>query len=146
MFSLLSCASGCLALCSSMSWDSRRAQAMPAGPPPTITTSASMTGRSTFGSGVRKTIIATFAISDDARHLLRRGTYTDSGRSKGKPGHNFLTQQSGPSLALKSSEAKERRVWLQHEAQDSSISQQQYENEAQRILEVLAALKCSSLS
>src|SRR5271157_2669943 len=60
MFSLVSGASGCFELCSSMSCDRRRAQAMPAGPPPTMTTSASITGRSMLGSGFRKTIIKTY--------------------------------------------------------------------------------------
>ena len=46
-----------LALCSSISCESRKAHAMPAGPPPTMTTSASMTGRSTSGSGLRNTIM-----------------------------------------------------------------------------------------
>src|SRR5579883_1990012 len=40
-----------------MSWESRRAHAMPAGPPPTMTMSASITGRSILGSGLRNTII-----------------------------------------------------------------------------------------
>src|SRR5208282_1806534 len=57
MLSLVSGASGCLELYPSMSCDSRRAQAMPAGPPPTMTTSASIAGRSMRGSGLRKTII-----------------------------------------------------------------------------------------
>src|SRR6185437_7638321 len=59
MFSLLSCESGWLALCASMSCERRRAQAMPAGPPPTMTTSASIWGRVTFGSGLRKMSINT---------------------------------------------------------------------------------------
>src|SRR4051812_22760749 len=57
MFSLLSCASGFFALCASMSCESRSAHAIPAGPPPTITTSASICGRSTPSSGLRKTNI-----------------------------------------------------------------------------------------
>src|SRR6516164_5627281 len=57
MFSFDRGTSGCLALCSSMSCESRNAQAMPAGPPPTITTSASIAGRSMFSSGLRNTII-----------------------------------------------------------------------------------------
>ena len=51
---------GCFALCSSTSCDSRKAHAMPAGPPPTMTTSASITGRSTSGSGLRNTIMKSF--------------------------------------------------------------------------------------
>src|SRR5579884_4216238 len=39
-----------------MSCESRSAHAIPAGPPPTMTTSASICGRSTLGSGVRKVI------------------------------------------------------------------------------------------
>src|ERR1700722_3098586 len=54
MFSLLSCESGWAALCTSMSWASRSAQAMPAGPPPTITTSADIWGRSIPSIGLRK--------------------------------------------------------------------------------------------
>src|SRR6266540_4295454 len=56
MVSLESCACGWAALCSSMSCARRSAQAMPAGPPPTITTSASSTGCSIPSSGVRKII------------------------------------------------------------------------------------------
>src|SRR5688572_31607235 len=55
MFSFVSCASRCLALWSSMSCESRSAQASPAGPPPTMTTSASICGRSMSSSGLRKT-------------------------------------------------------------------------------------------
>src|SRR5580692_8443976 len=54
MFSLLSCESGCAALCWSMSCDKRNAQAIPAGPPPTMTTSAGICGRSTPSTGLRK--------------------------------------------------------------------------------------------
>src|SRR5690349_1449068 len=54
MFSLESCASGYFELCSSMSCARRRAQASPAGPPPTMTTSASICGRSILGRGLRK--------------------------------------------------------------------------------------------
>src|SRR5689334_24448633 len=54
MFSLLSCESGWLALCASISCESRRAHDMPAGPPPTMTTSASICGRVTLGRGLRK--------------------------------------------------------------------------------------------
>src|SRR5215813_1433171 len=59
MFSLLSGQSGFFWLCSSMSWESRKAQAMPAGPPPTMTTSASICGRSILGRGVLKIIMKT---------------------------------------------------------------------------------------
>src|ERR1700690_254440 len=54
MFSLLSGDSGWRALCASINCDSRSAQAMPAGPPPTITTSAGISGCSTLGRGLRK--------------------------------------------------------------------------------------------
>src|SRR5436190_23167703 len=54
MFSLLSCASGLAVLCASMNCESRRAQAIPAGPPPTMTTSAGIAGRSTLVGGLRK--------------------------------------------------------------------------------------------
>src|SRR5574341_2259543 len=57
MFSLESGASGWAALCWSMSWERRRAQARPAGPPPTMTTSASISGRSMPSRGLRKTNI-----------------------------------------------------------------------------------------
>src|SRR5215472_822796 len=57
MFSFDIGASGCFALCSSMSCDNRRAHAIPAGPPPTMVTSASITGCSTPVIGFRKTII-----------------------------------------------------------------------------------------
>src|SRR5467141_2154732 len=57
MFSLLGCESEFLTLCASMSCDQRRAHAMPAGPPPTMTTSAGIFGRSMPSSGLRKTSI-----------------------------------------------------------------------------------------
>src|SRR5205085_2643884 len=57
MFSLVSCASGFFWLCSSISCERRSAQASPAGPPPTMTTSASICGRSMPGIGLRKMII-----------------------------------------------------------------------------------------
>src|SRR5579875_1003393 len=57
MLSLESCASGWCALCSSMSCARRSAQAIPAGPPPMMTTSASICGRSMPSRGLRKVII-----------------------------------------------------------------------------------------
>src|ERR1051325_852071 len=54
MFSLLSDESGCAALWASISCESRNAHAIPAGPPPTITTSAGIWGRSMPSSGLRK--------------------------------------------------------------------------------------------
>src|ERR1700730_11728120 len=54
MFSLLSPESGWAALCASINCASRSAQAIPAGPPPTITTSAGIWGRSTPSTGLRK--------------------------------------------------------------------------------------------
>src|SRR5581483_4455423 len=57
MLSLESWNSGFRELCWSMSCDKRRAQASPAGPPPMMTTSASMCGRSMPERGVRKVII-----------------------------------------------------------------------------------------
>src|SRR5271165_1275139 len=58
IFSLLSCASGWAALCASINCASRSAQAMPAGPPPTMTTSAGICGRSTPSRGLRKISIS----------------------------------------------------------------------------------------
>src|SRR5581483_5027603 len=58
MLSLESWNSGFRELCWSMSCDKRRAQASPAGPPPMMTTSASMCGRSMPERGVRKVIIS----------------------------------------------------------------------------------------
>src|SRR5947209_11746443 len=54
MFSLLSCESGLLELCSSMSCESRNAHAIPAGPPPTMTTSAGICGWLIFSGCLRK--------------------------------------------------------------------------------------------
>src|ERR1700757_5099552 len=62
MFSLLSCDAGCSELCASINCERRRAQAMPAGPPPTITTSAGICGRSTPSIGLRKTSIKSVAL------------------------------------------------------------------------------------
>src|ERR1700760_3657646 len=50
--------SASLALWASMSCDRRSAQAIPAGPPPTMTTSASICGRSIPSIGRRKWIMA----------------------------------------------------------------------------------------
>src|SRR5207245_3512200 len=58
MFSLLSWESGCCVLCASISWERRSAHAMPAGPPPTMTTSAGICGRSTPSMGLRKISIS----------------------------------------------------------------------------------------
>src|ERR1700730_10078198 len=50
--------SASLSLWASMNCDSRSAQAIPAGPPPTMTTSASICGRSIPSTGWRKWIMA----------------------------------------------------------------------------------------
>src|SRR5579864_4433769 len=63
MFSLLSCASGLAELCPSISCESRSAQAIPAGPPPTMTTSAGICGREIFSGGLRKIISFEFPVS-----------------------------------------------------------------------------------
>src|SRR5580704_4495496 len=57
MLSFESCESGWFALYSSINCESRNAQAMPAGPPPMMTTSASICGRSIPSIGLRKVIM-----------------------------------------------------------------------------------------
>src|SRR5215469_10061419 len=56
MFSLPSGESGCALLCASISCERRKAHAIPAGPPPTMTTSAGICGRSMPSRGLRKTM------------------------------------------------------------------------------------------
>src|ERR1700739_333844 len=63
MFSFESCASGWRALWSSMSCESRSAHASPAGPPPTMTTSAGISGCSILCRGLRKMSILRLAFS-----------------------------------------------------------------------------------
>src|ERR1022692_634202 len=72
MFSFENCASGCCALCSSISCERRRAQAIPAGPPPTMTTSAGISGCSTLGRGLRKINIWHFAFGSQLDTLYYR--------------------------------------------------------------------------
>src|SRR5215831_2369243 len=72
MFSLLSCELGFAELCSSINCERRRAHAIPAGPPPTITTSAGICGRSIPSSGLRKTIMKNFCYADSEMKQLER--------------------------------------------------------------------------
>src|SRR5258706_9721210 len=62
MFSFESCEPGLPALCASINCERRSAQAIPAGPPPTMTTSASICGRSTFERVRRKNICKSFEL------------------------------------------------------------------------------------
>src|SRR5215471_21129870 len=62
MFSLLSGESGWAVLWASINCERRSAQAIPAGPPPTITTSAGICGRSIPSIGFRKIRLITLLL------------------------------------------------------------------------------------